>query len=81
MRIFLGYLGGLHLVLNAEQYDYVFHDTGHTSEAAGYFVSIHDRDTSELRPADNGYFAPTGSATRISLQKETVGFLTPLTDK
>ena len=72
MHTLLGYLGGLHLVLNAEQYDYVFYDVGDPSGAAGYLVNIHDPNTQELRPSDNGYFAPAGSTTRISLQKERV---------
>ena len=59
-------------MLNTEQYDYIAYGVGHGSEA-GYFVNIHDPNTHELRPADNGYFAPVGSTTRISLQKERVG--------
>ena len=71
MDTLLGYLGGLHLVLNAEQYDYVF-DVRYVSQAAGYFMCIHAPDTQELKPSNNGYFAPVGSVTRVSLQKEKV---------
>ena len=66
-----GYLGGLHLVLNAEQHDYIFYDIGYGSDA-GFLINIHDPDAQYLRPADTAYLAPAGSATRISLQREEV---------
>ena len=72
--VFLGYKGGLHLVLNTEQHEYVFFNEEISSEA-GYFVRIHDPETQELNPGDNAYFAPAGSITRISLQKEQVRLL------
>ena len=68
----LGSLGGLHLVLNAEQYDYVYDGIGFGSEA-GFFISIHDPEIPEMEPVANAYFAPVGFATRISMQKEKVG--------
>ena len=70
--LLLGSLGGLHLIINAEQYDYVYTDIGFGSEA-GFFISIHDPDVPEMKPVANAYFAPVGFATRISMQKEKVG--------
>ena len=69
---FLGSMGGLQLVLNAEQYDYVYHDIGLGSEA-GFLINIHDPHTRQLTPAGNAYFAPVGSTTRISINKEKLG--------
>ena len=69
---FSGSNGGLHLLLNAEQYDYIYHGDGVGSEA-GFYIKIHDPDSRELIPVDDAYFAPVGFATRISMQKEKVG--------
>ena len=71
MYTLIGYGGGLHFLLNAEQHDYVFNNVDIASEA-GFFIKIHDPDIRDLRPVNNAYFAPVGSATRISMQKEKV---------
>ena len=71
MYTLIGTEGGLHLLLNAEQHDYVFNSVNIASEA-GFFINIHDPDIRDLRPVSNAYFAPVGSATRISMRKEKV---------
>ena len=64
--------GGLHLELDAEQYDYLFFDPL-LSTSAGFKVIVHDPDVSMLTTLDRGDFVSVGMATRISIQREQVG--------